>query len=591
MTTAAVYVRVSSRKQAMAEKTSLADQEKECRAYATRESWPVAGAFIDTMTGYETMDQRPALQEVRKLIQTSGADVLIVWRYDRAARDQIDLLMLAREVNAVGARLISATEGAMENTATGRMLLGVLGGAAEIEREAIIARTQGAIRTRAEAGKLLIGGAPKYGYVYAGDRKERYEINPETAPVVQRIYDLADAGKSLHDITRILNDEGIPPPSRYLAEKGHSSSRTIANTWRRQGVYVLLKDPTYMGQHIAYRRKRVKGKTVLVFRDETDERRIVQAVPALVSVEQWQRVQAALSEHMLRRNSATDPEQMPLLNRGIAYCGHCGAKCIGAKHQRGYFGYRCQNRTGQTDGDRPGCPGGSWFIKAEDVDADVWAKVAEMASDTDRFQQMIEAPMREAQARLGQIEKQEQTLADELEQARKDRDTISRRMATEEDDAIAATFRARLKETMVLIARLEARVGAQDRKAERVQARMEVIRSAINIAKSKDTVGYRLSDTGESVAVSLSSGTLPTFTRDQKRNLLRAIGACVCIYSGKSDYARDNGKRWELQIIPDVDLPNESARGYIPSHTLIYTWADWLRARKRHFQQRDSRTG
>ena len=66
MTTAAIYVR-SSRKQALEEKTSLADQERECRAYATREGWPVAGAFTDTMTGFETMDQRPALQDVREL--------------------------------------------------------------------------------------------------------------------------------------------------------------------------------------------------------------------------------------------------------------------------------------------------------------------------------------------------------------------------------------------------------------------------------------------------------------------------------------------------------------------------------------------
>lgn len=106
MTTAAIYVRVSSKKQAAEERTSLADQEKECRAYAARESWPVVVVGRDTQTGFETMDQRPALQEVRDLIQSSGADVLIVWRFDRAARDQVDLLVLNREVRSAGARLV-----------------------------------------------------------------------------------------------------------------------------------------------------------------------------------------------------------------------------------------------------------------------------------------------------------------------------------------------------------------------------------------------------------------------------------------------------------------------------------------------------
>ena len=129
----------------------LADQEKECRAYAQREGWPVAGAYTDTMTGFETMDQRPALQDVRELLRTSGADVLLCWRFDRIARDQVDLMVLNREVNTAGARLVSATEGGVENNATGRGMLGIKGMAAEIEREALIARTQGAIRTKAKS--------------------------------------------------------------------------------------------------------------------------------------------------------------------------------------------------------------------------------------------------------------------------------------------------------------------------------------------------------------------------------------------------------------------------------------------------------
>ena len=377
MTTAAIYVRVSSRKQALEEKTSLADQERECRAVAAREGWLVAGAFTDTMTGFETMDQRPALQDVRELLRTSGADVLLCWRFDRIARDQVDLMVLNREVNNARARLVSATEGGVENNATGRGLLGIKGMAAEMEREALIARTQGAIRTKAKSGKILVGGAPKYGYVYAGDRKEGYAINPETAPVVQRIFDLADAGTSLRKITAILNDDRIPPPSRYLAERGHVNGRAVGEEWRRQNLYKLLRDPSYCGRHIAYRRKRIKGGASHALRDAHDPQLIVQTIPAIVSVEQWERVQAAIAGNELARYNDADKDNMPLLNRGIAYCGHCGARAIVAKHATGYRGYACPNRSGKRAG-HPACPGGAWFIKSDPVDAGVWAQVSEM---------------------------------------------------------------------------------------------------------------------------------------------------------------------------------------------------------------------
>jgi site-specific DNA recombinase len=551
MTTAAIYVRVSSRKQALEEKTSLADQEKECRAYAEREGWPVAAAFTDTMTGYETMYERPALQEVRDLIQSSGADVLLVWRFDRAARDQVDLLVLNREVNNAGARLVSATEGPVDNSATGRGMLGMRGMIAEGEREALIARTQGAIRTKAKSGKLLVGANPKYGYVYAGDRKEHYAINPETAPVVQRIFDLADAGTSIRKIAAILNEDRIPPPSRYLAERGHVNGRAVGAEWRRQNLYKLLKDPSYCGRHIAYRRKRIKGGTSYAMRDEHDPQLIEQTIPAIVTVEQWERVQAAIAGNELARYNDADKDNMPLLNRGIAYCGHCGARSIVAKHATGYRGYACPNRSGKRQG-QPACSGGAWFMKSDPVDAGVWAQVSEMRSDTERFRQMMLAPLQETQAKLEQANRQEANLAAELEQARKERETISRRMTSEEDDDIAAMYRTRYKETLALISQLEARQGSQDRKADRLRAYLDTLFSA--------ATGWQDAEGNDVAPDAILSAIAPTPGRDQKRNLLRAIGARVLLYSSKSDYAKANaGKRWDLQIIPDVDLLNTTS--------------------------------
>jgi hypothetical protein len=172
-----------------------------------------------------------------------------------------------------------------------------------------------------------------------------------------------------------------------------------------------------------------------------------------------------------------------------------------------------------------------------------------MRSDTERFRQMMLAPLQETQAKLEQANRQEANLAAELEQARKERDTISRRMTTEEDDAIAAVYRTRLKETLALIAALEARTGSQDRKAERLRAYLDALFSAAS--------GWQDAEGNDVAPETILSAIAPTPQREQRRNLLRAIVARVLIYSSKSDYAKANaGKRWELQIIPDVGLEN-----------------------------------
>ena len=546
---------MSSKKQAAEERTSLADQEKECRAYAARESWPVVVVGRDTQTGFETMDQRPALQEVRDLIQSSGADVLIVWRFDRAARDQVDLLVLNREVRSAGARLVSATEGPVEDNAAGRGLLSIRGMAAEIEREGLIARTRGAIRTRAESGKMMVGAVPKFGYLWEGPRKERLVVNPDTAWVVQRIYEMADQGMLLRAIAGTLNSEHILTPSQYLSSTGQlPASRQIAISWYRQQVYNILTDPTYKGLRVAYRRKVVKkgGKRKVQLREASDQLRIEQTCPALVSVEQWDRVQLSLSNNTLASGAENNQDDMPLLTRGIAYCGHCGRKAVATKHSYGYRGYACRNRAGRATGDQERCPGGAWFIKAETLDAEVWAQVSEMASNTEQFRRMILAPLRDSQAKVDQVTRQETRLEQELTDAKKEKETLVRRIGAQDDDQIAATYRTRLREVLSLIEGLENRQTEKDKQHAKLNAYLDALFSAASGWKDAE---------GNDVSPEVILGAVaPTPTRDQKRNLLRAIGARVLIYAGKSDYARENGKRWELQIVPDVYTGNETTR-------------------------------
>ena len=92
----------------------------------------------ETASGAKT--DRPVLAKI--VASLKPGDVLVVTRLDRLARSTIDLLNLLK---AVGDRKASfqslAEQWADTTTAAGRLMLTILGGLAEFERELIKART------------------------------------------------------------------------------------------------------------------------------------------------------------------------------------------------------------------------------------------------------------------------------------------------------------------------------------------------------------------------------------------------------------------------------------------------------------------
>jgi len=103
--------------------------------------------FRETASGAKT--DRAQLRRV--VAQLGEGDVLLVTRLDRLARSTRDLLNTLATVTAKGAGFRSLHDTwADTTTAHGRLMLTVLGGLAEFERELICART-GEGRARAKA--------------------------------------------------------------------------------------------------------------------------------------------------------------------------------------------------------------------------------------------------------------------------------------------------------------------------------------------------------------------------------------------------------------------------------------------------------
>src|SRR5204862_8071528 len=124
--------------------------------------------------------------QLRRLLdQLEAGDVLMVTRLDRLARSTRDLLNTLAAITDKGAGFKSLGDAWADTTTPhGRLMLTVLGGLAEFERELIKART-GEGRARAKANGVHMGRPPK---LSAHQRREALERRA--------------AGEALTDIAR-----------------------------------------------------------------------------------------------------------------------------------------------------------------------------------------------------------------------------------------------------------------------------------------------------------------------------------------------------------------------------------------------------
>ncbi len=126
---------------------------------------------------------------LRRALDTLGkGDVLMVTRLDRLARSTRDLLNTLAAIGGRGAGFRSLGDTwADTTTAHGRLMLTVLGGLAEFERELIRART-GEGRERAKARGVKMGRKPKLTPHQIREAIKRRDRDGETLEEIGRSY-------------------------------------------------------------------------------------------------------------------------------------------------------------------------------------------------------------------------------------------------------------------------------------------------------------------------------------------------------------------------------------------------------------------
>jgi DNA invertase Pin-like site-specific DNA recombinase len=123
----------------------------------------------------------PAL--TRLLDALEPGDVLVVTKLDRLARSTLDLLRVIEPIGKAGASFKSLGEPWSDTTTPrGRLMLIVLGGVAELERDLILQRTNEG-RVRAMAAGRRFGRKPKLTGHQAREALRRVESGESTREI------------------------------------------------------------------------------------------------------------------------------------------------------------------------------------------------------------------------------------------------------------------------------------------------------------------------------------------------------------------------------------------------------------------------
>ena len=324
----ALYARVSSDRQDV--DLSVAAQLRALRDYADKNGYAVAREYIDEAESGRIAD-RPQFRQMLDEASKSEAPFseILVWKFSRFTRKREHAVAFKSMLRRRGIRVVSITEHA-DDTPTGKLMEAIIESVDEFYSENLAEEVRRGMREAASRGFWISSRAP-YGYnrvmVQDGAKKRPIlEVNDSQAVLVRRMFQMADSGNTLLDITKTLNQEGISSPS--------------GKSWRKTTIYKLLTNEVYTGTVVWGAQSKDKAPPV----------RVENAFPALVSRDVFRRVVALLESrapvHSHPRRSASS-----YLLSGVVKCRTCGKALSGQESKSGQFAYYvCQSLMKQGSG-------------------------------------------------------------------------------------------------------------------------------------------------------------------------------------------------------------------------------------------------
>ncbi len=182
-------------------------------------------------------------------------------------------------------------------------------------------KVMSAFRIKKEQG-LFIGSKAPYGYVLENNK---YVIEQPAADIVRRIFEMKIQGTSAYKIANILNQEGIPSPSRYAGERGVKKYKDCSHVlWQPGAVSRILYNRGYVGDLVQGKYNRsIYSKERRGKRKEESWEIIEENHQAIIDREMFQKVQEIKERNRKVWKDRQGGHGYKNVLEGILVCGTC----------------------------------------------------------------------------------------------------------------------------------------------------------------------------------------------------------------------------------------------------------------------------
>ncbi len=350
----ALYCRLYKEDLRLGESESIQNQKLILEHYAKESHLPNIRFFIyDGISGVE-FKRREGLQEMLDEVEAGNVSTVVTKDLSRLGRDYLEtgkLLEITFPQN--GVRYIAVSDGV--DSADGENEFTPL---RNWFNEFYARETSKKIRAvkleKARRGERVNGIAP-YGYAADPDDRNHLIPDPESAAVVQKIFEMYVGGISMAGIQKWLWENKIITPAEYRRRKKDKNYDLTERScdWHIFTIEHILQQVEYVGDTVTNKSHRTSFKLHNQKPTEDAEKFYFSNThEALIDRNVFEQVQARIKNHSrCKKNSELD------ILSGLIFCGECGAKMhsIHATTGKRTCGYTCgryrnrrQRRSGES---------------------------------------------------------------------------------------------------------------------------------------------------------------------------------------------------------------------------------------------------
>ena len=258
-----IYIRLSQEdkdKKYESDSESVINQKELLRSYVKNNNFNLCGEYVDD--GYSgTNFDRPGFQKMLEDIKQKKINCVVVKDLSRFGRDHV---MTGYYIETFfpenNIRFISILESydSFKNQASNDSSTFIIACNDYYSKQNSI-KIRNVLNDKRKNGKF-IGSQPCYGYMRDPLDKGHLIPNPETAPIVKKIFKWRAEGIGPTEIATRLNDMNVPTPAGY--KKTNYSSRLIdRDSWNISTVKKILSNRIHTGDMVQHTQTKVNYKS------------------------------------------------------------------------------------------------------------------------------------------------------------------------------------------------------------------------------------------------------------------------------------------------------------------------------------------